>query len=82
MLNCKIVLAGFTYGVVPGRAFKIHKEEKKWDRARLVCQKERGDLVTIDKPEINEWIANDGKPQLWIGASDQVIYKYMTFYVQ
>ena len=44
-----------------------------WEEARLTCQNERGDLVAVEKPEINEWIAKSQERQLWIGASDKVI---------
>ena len=63
------------HDVFSGRAFKIHAEKKSWEEARKICQSEGGDLVTIDEPEINSWIAREGQMSLgplWIGATDVV----------
>ena len=57
--------------VIPGRAFKIHEEQLNWKDAQTTCQSEGGDLVRVDKPEINSWLVGY-RQELWIGATDAV----------
>ena len=58
-----------------GRYLKLYSEPKKnWADARRTCQLEGGELVIVDFPIINEWLAKQDMKygQLWIGATDMV----------
>jgi len=61
---------GFVYDVVPGRAFKIHREKQNWRNAQRTCQLEGGNLVTDDDRDIHDWLSKD-PVQKWIGATDK-----------
>ena len=66
---------GYEYGGVTGRYLKLHSEPKKsWADARKTCQSEGGDLVIVDHPPVNEWLAKQDMKLgvLWIGATDLV----------
>ena len=71
-------MPGYDRDVIPGRAFKIHEEQMNWKDAQTTCQSEGGDLVRVDKPEINSWLVGYMQEQwlvgqeLWIGATDAV----------
>ena len=68
-------LKGYEYGGVSGRYLKLHSEPKKnWADARRTCQLEGGELVIVDFPIINDWLAKQDMKygQLWIGATDMV----------
>ena len=68
-------LKGYEYGGVSGRYLKLHSEPKKnWADARKTCQLEGGELVIVDYPIINEWLAKQDMKlgRLWIGATDMV----------
>ena len=58
-----------------GRYLKLYSEPKKnWADARRTCQLEGGELVIVDYPIINEWLAKQDMKlgRLWIGATDMV----------
>ena len=66
---------GYEYGGVSGRYLKLHTEPKmSWEDAQTTCQSEGGNLVIVDHPLVNEWLAKQDMNLgvLWIGASDQV----------
>lgn len=67
--HCQIQRPGYAYGL-KGRALKVYSEKKSWSEARKTCQAEGGDLVTVDDPLVNAWLA-DQKEVLWIGATDE-----------
>ena len=78
-------LGGYEVGVVPGRSLylKAFSEKKSWYDARKICQREGGDLVTVDDVRINNWLkvkaASSQAKNIWIAATDQVIYLIFTF---
>ena len=58
-----------------GRYLKLYSEPKKnWADARKTCQLEGGELVIVDYPIINEWLAKQDMKlgRLWKGATDMV----------
>ena len=75
LVGLNLQLKGYEYGGVSGRYLKLYSEPKKnWADARRTCQLEGGELVIVDFPIINEWLAKQDMKygQLWIGATDMV----------
>ena len=62
------------YGSIPRRALKAHSEKKTWLEARKACQMDGGDLIVVDTPLVNDWLASMNKTmgRLWVGATDEV----------
>ena len=61
---------------VPGRFLKLFTKPENWHEARKMCQSEGGDLVIVDHPLINDWLAKQDMKlgRLWIGATDEVLW--------
>lgn len=62
---------GYAYTAL-GRAMKVHTEKKSWQEAATACNKEGGELVVVDHPSVNAWLARQGTKNMWIGATDWV----------
>merc|ERR1712121_149270 len=72
--HCQIasVRGFFVHPAIPRRALKVFPAKKNWNDARKACQSEGGDLVNVDHPVINAWLAEQDPKLgvLWIGATD------------
>jgi len=61
------------YWGVPGQVLRLHSEKKTWNEARTTCQEMGADLVKVNTPLVNQWLAKQDKELgfIWLGANDQ-----------
>ena len=50
---------------------RLFNMPENWGEARKTCQLDGGDLVIVDHPLINDWLAQQGQ-EMWLGATDKV----------
>ena len=74
LASLSLGLSGYANVGVEGRFLKVIAEPKSWQEARRTCRAEGADLVIVDHPLINDWLAkrDPNLKELWIGASDTV----------
>jgi len=70
--HCQVIRPGYAYGVAR-RGFKVHAEKMSWGDAAKTCHQEGGELVKVNHPAVNAWLAKQDPKLgvLWIGATDQ-----------
>ena len=64
----------FDVETAPGRAIKYFDIVKTRDEAADYCENDlplRGNLITVDNAEINDWVASKTE-RTWIGLNDKV----------
>ena len=44
------------------------------DSSFSTCQNEGAELIKVDQPMVNDWLAKQDAGPVWIGATDKVIY--------
>lgn len=67
--HCQVHRIGYAY--MGNRVLKVHTEKKNWADAAATCHQEGGELVVVDHPSVNEWLAKQAPDNMWIGATDK-----------